>query len=1207
MTTVLDGDLRWADLAPADPEVVGGLVTAAAEKAVAQTPTPAWRRGSAAFRGMGVGLRAAASGAASDSRIALLPAWLSEAVGRRISDFRGLGVDAAIQVRALERKGLLILPRQAEYALGMLDLPAEWWRVGDPVEDPNEWFVADPTLLPAMVRRLLAEERDRRVRPQDVGQSGCWQPRLVEVANRSAAGRVQLLTCCVAELGHEPDRYRTAWLTALWDRAEPGVAEVAAQQRALFRLLAASSAPGTAFALARLQQLSRAELLDDDACARALANGLPSMGNTSARLAVKILQAIHRRSSTADVEAAATAALSHPDVEVQSDAALILVQAGRFDVVARVLDGVEPSVRHEVGMDTGQPPAVAFHLHPHPHRHLSVRERWSAQRKWFRPVSPGVLGALLTERGERARAATYEEPGRKDAAVWWAIKEAVSAAVGGATVDRETTTIPSWVATALRRQIADHEFSRAADFATIRVIERSGLVELDVDDAYVSTMIVALVSVWSDETMVRATPVAWLRDDPELIDRALWRLFDTEGQGSISLTYADRWSDDAWQGAVAALVDSGRLERGAVVDAALGTLGRDWSAFRLQWFVRLLEALQPTVEELADRQAALRRLLRSEHSVVVSAVLRWFALLSRAGRLEDQETAARLADVMGSSVKGHPLAALHLLQSIRGRTAAADVRPAGRAALRHPHPDVQRKAAGLLRAVGDDSALILADELDPAVRHELGLNVAPALRATPGQPVVDAAPEIVPVTPADLPDRLAAVMEDASDPIELELVLDRLAQTGDLSVLAPLLKRARSKVRSGQGDYDGDAWLGGELARLVAAGADGFGSLVEPKDQVAHFLFARLDHVAGVLTGRLEPEPPIATPDDADGWVSAEALVERIRAAGASVGRIDVIAALLRLHPAGREDALRRADLPGELGAVVRHALGDSGAAASDVVDQGLWVAASRARSPFEADPVLVAAGLDRPGQGRPLRADLRLYEHADRFDRYWESEVVVRGARRRRQAPDQPTAVRSVDSRDRRQINEVTWVPWTASVWPHDADHFLVGSLDHIRAGISFGWPGSTGGLRSLLRHPGRIGPLGAAAVAMGLSAHALDDRVLAVDIFIHATASRRLGAERVGDAMAATSGPCVGIRWAESLRSAASGGAGEAVVDTLTRLVPQLPPGYPGLYALLDVLLQERLRLGGGVDDTVLRERLATLTGSSKAARSARALLAL
>ena len=117
----------------------------------------------------------------------------------------------------------------------------------------------------------------------------------------------------------------------------------------------------------------------------------------------------------------------------------------------------------------------------------------------------------------------------------------------------------------------------------------------------------------------------------------------------------------------------------------------------------------------------------------------------------------------------------------------------------------------------------------------------------------------------------------------------------------------------------------------------------------------------------------------------------------------------------------------------------------------------------------------------------------------------------------------------------------------------------------------------------------------------------MLAVDLFIASTATRRLSPQQIGDAMAATSGPAVGLRWAESLRGAASGGAGEAVVDTLTALIPKLAAGYPGLYALLDVLLQERLRLGGGVDDTTLREHLATITGSSKAARSARALLAL
>ena len=470
--------------------------------------------------------------------------------------------------------------------------------------------------------------------------------------------------------------------------------------------------------------------------------------------------------------------------------------------------------------------------------------------------------------------------------------------------------------------------------------------------------------------------------------------------------------------------------------------------------------------------------------MVVSAALRWLATLDTAHRLADEEASGRMTDVMGNKVKGQPLAALRLLDSIRRRTPAADVRPAGRAALGHPHPDVQRKAAALLRAAGDEDALVGAADLDPAVRRELGLNAAGPSGAAPVQPVVDAPPEIVPVTDTDLPDRLAALLEDASDPIELELVLDRLARTTDPAVLAPLQKRAWARVRSGQADYDGDAWLAGQLARIVVGAVDGRMPLVDPSDQVARFLHDRLAEVSDVVAGRRLAGPLLATPDHGHGWISAEILLERVRAAGPSVRRIDLIAALLRLHPTGRESALQQADVPGEIGAVLRYALGGPDARPTDVVDHGLWVAASRARAPFDVDPVLVSAGLDAPGQGRPLGAELRLHHQFSGSDRYWESEVVVPGARSAGTVRDQPTAVRSADSRDSWQRHEFTWVPWTASVWPHDADHFLIGSLEHVRAGVAFGWPGSTGALRTLLGHPGRMGPLAAAALAFGLSA---------------------------------------------------------------------------------------------------------------------------
>lgn len=188
-------------------------------------------------------------------------------------------------------------------------------------------------------------------------------------------------------------------------------------------------------------------------------------------------------------------------------------------------------------------------------------------------------------------------------------------------------------------------------------------------------------------------------------------------------------------------------------------------------------------------------------------------------------------------------------------------------------------------------------------------------------------------------------------------------------------------------------------------------------------------------------------------------------------------------------------------------------------------------------------------------------------------------------------------------------WHAWVATIWPHDAEHFLVESIGPV-----FWSAWGQGSLRdfahvlgALGRHSGRMGPLAASTIALSLAANQLEDRVRAVDALLAVTAAGRLTAEQIGDGMAVAAGPCVATRWADSLRRTAAAGAASLVIDILTRLLPQLQRDHRGLYALLDVLHQEQLRSSRRVTDPALRAHLDTVTGTSKAAKTACALLAL
>ena len=90
-----------------------------------------------------------------------------------------------------------------------------------------------------------------------------------------------------------------------------------------------------------------------------------------------------------------------------------------------------------------------------------------------------------------------------------------------------------------------------------------------------------------------------------------------------------------------------------------------------------------------------------------------------------------------------------------------------------------------------------------------------------------------------------------------------------------------------------------------------------------------------------------AAPTHAGGWIDPGVLVRRLDA-GQPASKLDLVAAILRLAPLGREAALAAAaDLSGEAGSVVRYALGGDewiGATAA------WWVAAARVRTPGADD-----------------------------------------------------------------------------------------------------------------------------------------------------------------------------------------------------------------------------------------------------------------
>jgi hypothetical protein len=439
----------------------------------------------------------------------------------------------------------------------------------------------------------------------------------------------------------------------------------------------------------------------------------------------------------------------------------------------------------------------------------------------FHELDPAVVCGLIHERGEAARSATYDAAWERDIETWRAVQKALDDVREGVRPARAADQPPRWMARLVRNRLADLAERRVWDnaFETIRALQRLGLVDLEVDDTYV----LAVVSTNGD----RFSPLRadYLRADPELRENVVWRMFEVEGGGEISLANVDKYSHEknGWKQTFLDLTADGTLPRARVLTAALDALNRDFSAYRAGWYARLYDALSPTPEEQAGHQDRFRRLLRSEVAATVKLAVTRLHAVSRTGLLDDAATVPSLPPALLVPVKGTAAAAVRLLADIADRTPAlaGQVTEAAATALGHPHADVQKAAAKLLSQLGADHLVsAAAEDLEPSVRADLGRSLPPSdEEAAPVAAPAGPPRALVPSGSDDVLDRFAALLEDAGDPVELELVLAGLAASEDPAVLRPLLKRARNVLSRGPRDTVFQGWLRGHLAGLVLRSA----------------------------------------------------------------------------------------------------------------------------------------------------------------------------------------------------------------------------------------------------------------------------------------------------------------------------------------------------------------------------------------------------
>jgi hypothetical protein len=759
-------------------------------------------------------------------------------------------------------------------------------------------------------------------------------------------------------------------------------------------------------------------------------------------------------------------------------------------------------------------------------------------------------------------------------------------------------------------------------------------------------------------------PRAVLLADRALLDDEVWRLFEHEGSGELSLAAHDKYTRDdlSWTYALLTLTAEGLLPRARLLDASLTALERDFAQFRAGWYSRFHAALAPTLDERAARALAYARLLGSNIPPTVSFALDHLEPLAAAGRLPSDALLPHAAPALRAKAKGTVRRTLVLITKVLGAgPERARIASLAALALAHEAAEVQAAALKLIEAHGarDDAELrarvaAAAELVAPSVRAGVAAwlgsdddGAAPAGREPIGAPArtppapnpelrapapphspLSEARRLVPIDTVDqLLDRLAFLLENPGETDTLELALDaasHLAATPpERARSAPLAKRARTLAARTHLERP----VVFEVARVALAwvAREAVERTPSTYRSALDFLHPRHDALVQRLL-RGEPRALLSAPTHQAGFIDPCVWVERLRASDLE-DPWDVVLSLLRLAPEGRASALHAArGLAGELGALARHALG--GAHETIGPTTALWLAAARARAPHE-DDVAVEHAHPQRGRGAGLAgrfaAAVGSSEHS-----YADRDGVQRTIRHHWTEIERTPALPPVVPPLHLSVllhaceRENHWSPgilmgdeatlrWFATLWPAWREPFFAEAVETLSCnldGSEARWH-DRAYLEPLVDPTTAMTPMARLTLAVALAAKQPDQHGLAVDALVLAIHDHRLPAALFGETMAtlASSGVVLAARWAKTLAEIGRASPLHAtwVVQALARALRGPAAQAPkDLSKLLELLHELSLETGAALTDPEARAYLEALETGGKTAKLAKALLA-
>lgn len=324
---------------------------------------------------------------------------------------------------------------------------------------------------------------------------------------------------------------------------------------------------------------------------------------------------------------------------------------------------------------------------------------------------------------------------------WWFADDTACAVLA----DRKVPWLAEWAELALEKTSSSNVIGGVV--VAIRGLVQQGLIGHPEHDNYAIGAAFAVgVAQLKDEDS-RGTLAEQLATElPEWGD-VIWRQFEVEGGGEISLANFEKYGpsgvEGTWAYALKSCSEDGLLDRGRLLNASLDALNRGFSQYRAGWFSRFHEFMEPTLEERAARADRYLGLLDSPIGPTVSLAMAALAKLQKAKLLDTDLVIDHIEPALYAQAAKTAKAGLTLLANAAKASTGrrAEALQVAAISLEHPKIEIQEQGFSVLETYADelDSAAIDAvskrlEVMSATVRSRAQALVAPGEDAAGRQP-----------------------------------------------------------------------------------------------------------------------------------------------------------------------------------------------------------------------------------------------------------------------------------------------------------------------------------------------------------------------------------------------------------------------------------------------------------------------------------------